>query len=117
MLIGQRKKSQKYFDLSTFNYNLYDSNPCSSLGVMNFQKWELFSGSPGILAGYVYILKTQIQASRSTKRSLKKYLQVLANFWLFYRESKGPRHFTGMAQPKANATRKFTKAHKNVTSN
>ena len=41
------KKSQKYFDLSTFNYNLYDSNPCSSLGVMNFQKWELFSGSPG----------------------------------------------------------------------
>ena len=48
MLVGQRKKSQKYFDLSTFNYNLYDSNPCSSLGVMNFQKWELFSGSPGI---------------------------------------------------------------------
>ena len=47
MLVGQRKKSQKYFDLSTFNYNLYDSNPCSSLGVMNFQKWELFSGSPG----------------------------------------------------------------------
>ena len=30
------------------NYNLNDSNPCSSLGVMNFQKWELFSGSPGI---------------------------------------------------------------------
>ena len=48
MLVGQRKKSQKYFDLSTFNYNLYDSNLCSSLGVMNFQKWELFSGSPGI---------------------------------------------------------------------
>ena len=48
MLVGQRKKSQKYFDLSTFNYNLYDSNPCSSLGVMNFQKLELFSGSPGI---------------------------------------------------------------------
>ena len=47
MLVGQRKKSQKYFDLSTFNYNLYDSNPFSSLGVMNFQKWELFSGSPG----------------------------------------------------------------------
>ena len=47
MLVGQRKKSQKYFDLSTFNYNLYDSNPCSSLGVMKFQKWELFSGSPG----------------------------------------------------------------------
>ena len=49
MLVGQRKKSQKYFDLSTFNYNLYDSNPCSSLGVMNFQKWELFSGSPGTI--------------------------------------------------------------------
>ena len=48
MLVGQGKKSQKYFDPSTFNYNLYDSNPCSSLGVMNFQKWELFSGSPGI---------------------------------------------------------------------
>ena len=49
VLVGQRKKSQKYFDLLTFNYNLYDSNPCSSLGVMNFQKWELFSGSPGSL--------------------------------------------------------------------
>ena len=49
MLVGQGKKSQKYFDLSTVNYNLYDSNPRSSLGVMNFQKWELFSGSPGIL--------------------------------------------------------------------
>ena len=47
MLVGQREKSRKYFDLSTFNYNLTDSNPCSSLGVMNFQKWELFSGSPG----------------------------------------------------------------------
>ena len=51
MLVGQRKKSQKYIDPSTFNYNLYDSNPCSSLGVMNFQKWELFSGSPGTLKG------------------------------------------------------------------
>ena len=50
MLVGQREKSQKYFDLSTFNHNLYDSNPWSSLGVMNFQKWELFSGSPGMLA-------------------------------------------------------------------
>ena len=47
MLVGHREKSEKYFDLSTFNYNLYDSNPCSSLSVMNFQKWELFSGSPG----------------------------------------------------------------------
>ena len=48
LVVGQREKSRKYFDLSTFNYNLTDSNPCSSLGVMNFQKWELFSGSPGI---------------------------------------------------------------------
>ena len=54
MLVGQRKKSQKYFDLSTFNYNLYDSNLCSSLGVMNFQKWELFSGSPGRLLFYSF---------------------------------------------------------------
>ena len=28
---------------------LNDSNLCSSLGVMNFQKWELFSGSPGTI--------------------------------------------------------------------
>ena len=48
VLVGQREKSQKYFDLSTFNQNLNDSNPWSSLGVMNFQKWELSSGSPGI---------------------------------------------------------------------
>ena len=48
MLVGQREKSQKYFDLSALNWNLNDLNPCSSLGVMNFQKWELFSGSPGI---------------------------------------------------------------------
>ena len=52
VLVGQPEKSQKYFDLSTFNYNLYDSNPCSSLGVMNFQKWELFSGSPGRMLGF-----------------------------------------------------------------
>ena len=49
LLVGQREKSQKYFDPSAFYLNLNDSNPCSSLGVMNFQKWELFSGSPGIL--------------------------------------------------------------------
>ena len=48
MLVGQREKSQKYFDLSASNWNLNDSNPWSSLGVMNFQKWELFSGSPGM---------------------------------------------------------------------
>ena len=47
VLIGQRENSQKYFDLSTSNKNLNDANPFSSLGVMNFQKWELFSVSPG----------------------------------------------------------------------
>ena len=46
MLVGQRKKSQKYFDLSTFNYNLHDSNPCSSLGVMNFQSGNFFLAHP-----------------------------------------------------------------------
>ena len=49
VLVGQQEKSQKYIDLSDFNYNLNDSNPWSSLGVMNFQKWELLSGSPGTL--------------------------------------------------------------------
>ena len=43
-LIGQWEKSQKYFDLSASNLKVNES----SLGVMNFQKWELFSGSPGI---------------------------------------------------------------------
>ena len=47
--VEQRKKTQKYFDLLAFNYNLNESNSCSSLGVMNFQKWELFSSSPSIL--------------------------------------------------------------------
>ena len=50
MLVGQRKKSQKYFDLSTFNWKLNDSNPCSSLGVTNYQKWEFVSDSPGIIS-------------------------------------------------------------------
>ena len=63
MLVGQREKSQKYFDLSTFNYNLYDSNPWSSLGVMKFQKWELFSGSPGILCNIVLMEITDILCS------------------------------------------------------
>ena len=47
MLVGQREKSQQYFDLSASNWNLNDSNPWSSLGAMNVQKWEHFSGSPG----------------------------------------------------------------------
>ena len=49
VLVGQREKSQKYFDLSAFNWNLGDSNSQSSLDAMNFKKWELFSGSPGIV--------------------------------------------------------------------
>ena len=56
MLVGHKKKSQK-FDLSTFNYKLYDSNPCSSLGVMKFQKWELFSGSSGIISDVAFAMK------------------------------------------------------------
>ena len=48
VLVGQRKKSQKYFDPSAFTYNLNESN--LRLGVMNFQKWNLFSGSPGIFS-------------------------------------------------------------------
>ena len=48
VLVRQREKSQKYFDPLTLNLNLNDSNLCSSHGVMNFQKWELFSGSSGI---------------------------------------------------------------------
>ena len=46
MPAGKQEKSQKYIDLSTFNKNLSDSNPRSSLGVMNFQKWELFLAHP-----------------------------------------------------------------------
>ena len=60
MLVGQGEKSRKYFDLSTFNYNLNDSNPCSSLGVMNVQKWELFSGSPGMSQLLTVSIKTVV---------------------------------------------------------
>ena len=45
MLVRQRKTSQKYFDLLAFNYRLNHSNMWSPLDAMNFQKWELFSGS------------------------------------------------------------------------
>ena len=46
VLVGQREKSQKYIDLSPFNKNLNDLNLSSNLGFMNFQMWELFTGSP-----------------------------------------------------------------------
>ena len=49
VLVKQREKSQKYSHLSAFNWSLDNSNLCSIHGAMNFQKWELFSGSPGTL--------------------------------------------------------------------
>ena len=53
-LMRQWEKSHKFFDLSAFNYNLNHSNLWSTLGVMNFQRWELFSGSPGRLSKNFY---------------------------------------------------------------
>ena len=47
VLVKQRQRSQKYFDLSAFNWNLNYSNLCSTHGAMNFLKWEPFSGSLG----------------------------------------------------------------------
>ena len=46
VLVRQRKKSQKYFNLSSFDWNFNHSNLWSTLGAMNFKKWELLSGSP-----------------------------------------------------------------------
>ena len=66
MPVGQREKSQKYFDLSNFNQNLDDSNPCSSLGVTNFQQWEQFAGSPGI-----YTKVARLQQARPRNRVMK----------------------------------------------
>ena len=48
VLLRQREKSQKYFDLLAFNWNLNHSNLWRTLGAINFQKWEHFSGSPSI---------------------------------------------------------------------
>ena len=48
VLVELRGKSQKYFDLSAFDWDLNHSDPESADGVMNFQKWELFSCSPSI---------------------------------------------------------------------
>ena len=36
LLVRKREKSQKYFDLSTFDWNLNDSNLFSTHGAMNF---------------------------------------------------------------------------------
>ena len=76
MLVGQREKSQKYFDLSVFNKNLNDSNPCSSLGVMNFQKWELFSGSPGMTPICAVFFKFR-----------KKRMHLFCAVWIFWTAS------------------------------
>ena len=76
-MAGQREKSQKYFDLSIFDQNLNDSNPWSSLVAMNFQKWELFPGSPGM----------DIQKSYTTsisKQILKIFSPMAMNVqWIF----------------------------------
>ena len=48
VLIRQREKSQKYFNHSAFNQNLNHSDLCITLGALNFQMWELYSGSSGI---------------------------------------------------------------------
>ena len=47
ILMRQRENSQRYFDLSAFNWNLNHSNLLSTLGAMNCEKWEFMSGSPG----------------------------------------------------------------------
>ena len=42
VLVEQRGKSQKYFDLSAFDWDLNHSNLCNTGGAVNFQKLELF---------------------------------------------------------------------------
>ena len=46
VLVRQREKSQKYDDLSSFNWYLNHSDLCSTHGAMNFLKWELFLAHP-----------------------------------------------------------------------
>ena len=52
-----------------------DSNPCSSLGVMNFQKWELFSGSSGI----VFVVSYDLFMHKREKLHIKTCF--LVNYW------------------------------------
>ena len=47
VLVRKARKSETYFDLSYFNWNFNHSDICYTLGISSFQKWELFSGSPG----------------------------------------------------------------------
>ena len=63
MLVGQRKELQKCFDLSTFNYNLNESNASSNLGVMNFQKWERFLAHPVFTNFHFYMPSGSIKES------------------------------------------------------
>ena len=42
VLKRQQRKSQKYFELLTFNMKINHSNMLTTLGAMNFQKWEIF---------------------------------------------------------------------------
>ena len=49
VLVRQLDESQKYLNLSALNWNLNHLNLRSTLGAINFQKWELLSCSPGIV--------------------------------------------------------------------
>ena len=49
MLVRQREKSQKYYISFSLYRKLNRSNLLRNLGTMNLNKWELFSGSPGIM--------------------------------------------------------------------
>ena len=42
------KKKTNILDLLLFDYDFNYLNPQGTLDAMNFQKWELFSASPGI---------------------------------------------------------------------
>ena len=46
VLVEEQGKSQKSFDLSSFDWDLNHSNLCNTDGAMNFQNWEIFSGTP-----------------------------------------------------------------------
>ena len=48
VLVRQREKSHKYFNLSAFNLNLNHPNLWSTFDAKNFRKWELSSVSFGI---------------------------------------------------------------------
>ena len=54
VLVRQREKSQRYFSLSSFNWNLNQSDLWCTLGAKTFQKWELFSGWPAIWVQFSY---------------------------------------------------------------